>query len=401
MIPRRWAHTYPGEWGDLAHWKDRGGDGGKYDSSPDLLAHWEAAFASRVGRSFAAAMHSGRSAMGLIFEHLGLGPGDEVILPAYTFGEILPVFESLGVKAVPADVDPHTFNMTPDAVRSRITNRTRAILALHIFGVPCEIQAIRALADEHGIAVVEDCAHSLGATIFGENTGRFGSAAFYSFDLTKLINTFGGGMVLTDDESLAGRVRDCNRERIEDSEPVIRKARVARMEQRLFQTRLMYPLLYLLATPQFKSTLNRVYRQGQSTLRSTTRFGELQAHLGLRKLETLDQRIEMRRRCGDVMRSLLRPDIQPQYVPPECQWSGYSFVVLLPCPAAPVRKRLLFRGIDAAIEGEVMDNCASMLGYDDCPVINRIFPRSMALPLYDGLRERDAERVALALNAVI
>ncbi len=338
--------------------------------------------------------------MGLIFGHLGVGPGDEVIVPAYTFGEILPVFDTLGAKAVPADIDPETFNMTPASVSGRITARTRAILALHMFGVPCDIGEISALAQRHRVPVVEDCAHSLGATVSGTNTGCFGKAAFYSFEMTKPVNTFGGGMVLTDDASLAACVRDRNEQDAEGFDPVFRKARTTRIEQALFSARLMYPALYLLATPALKQGLNRLYRNAQSSLRSTTRYGALQAQLGLRKLETLEQRVGMRRRCADVMRSLLRPDIRPQLVPAGCQPSGYAFVVLLPGPAAPVRKRLLLRGIDAAVENEIMDDCAALLGYGDCPVIGGIFPRLIALPMYDGMTERDAERVARTLNAV-
>ena len=291
--------------------------------------------------------------------------------------------------------------MTPASVEGRISDRTRAILALHIFGVPCDIHGIMNLANRHGIPVVEDCAHSLGSSVSGTSTGCFGSAAFYSFDLIKLINTFGGGMVLMDDAALAARVRSCNQTDPEGFTPVYRKARAARIEQLLFSAGLMYPLLYLLATPALKEGMNRLYRRAQSTLRSAVRYDAPQAQLGLHKLTTLEQRIEMRLRCADVMRSLLHPSIHVQRVPEGCEVCGYAFVVLLPCPAAPVRKQLLLRGIDAAVEGEIMDDCAAALGYDDCPVISDIFPRLLALPMHDRLSEKEAERVARSLNASI
>ena len=396
MIPRRWAHTYPGEWRDIARWGRRG-----LVTGGDALPQWEAAFARYVGQPYGAAVNSGRRAMGLILEHLGIGPGDEVIVPAYTFGEILPVFHALGVNTVPADVDPETFNMTSAAVAERITVRTRAILALHIFGAPCDIEGITALALRHGLPVVEDCAHSLGTTVGNMQTGCFGKAAFYSFEMTKLINTFGGGMVLTSDESLATRVRACNLENPENSKPLFRKVRATRVEQALFTTRLLYPFLYLMATPPWTDRLNRLYRHTQSALRSVARYTPIQAQLGLNKLATLGRRLAARRCRVELMRSLLGPDIHPQRVATGCQSSCYAFVVLLPCQAAPVRKRLLFRGIDAAVEHEIMDNCAAILGYEDCPVVSSIFPRLIALPMYDGLSERDAERVACALNAVL
>ena len=226
MIPRHWAHTLPDDWADLDR-AFRTRDAG----DPALIAQWEAAVAEVAGTPHTAAVSSGRRGMTLIFQHLGVGPGDEVIVPAYTLADLIPLIEALGARAVPADIDLETFNLLPEAVGQRITPKTKTIMVLHAFGAPSAVDRILEVARPAGIPVIEDCAHALGATLGGRPVGSFGHAAFFSFEPTKPVNTFGGGMVTSRDETMIAGVREKTASGDESLEALRKKTKAVRMEQ--------------------------------------------------------------------------------------------------------------------------------------------------------------------------
>lgn len=387
---------YEGERVDIRQWAQKA-----VAEDEGLVTLWEQAVAAYIGVPHTAAVSSGRGAMTLIFEHLGLGAGDEVIVPAYTLGELLPLIEGFNAKAVPADIDPETLNLDPGGVERRITPRTKAILALHAFGVPCAVEAIVALADRHGIPVIEDCAHSLGATVSGRATGAFGYAAFFSFETTKPVNTFGGGMVASQDKALIDAIHQKTAAFPYDLDLAKKKMRANRTEQRLFSTGLAFPLLYLLATPSLRGLMNRLYRGAQHLPCGQARYSPVQAKLGVAKLATLDQRIRVRKERAELYRSLLKPGLRIQRIGEDREATWYFLVAILPRPAVAIRKRLLFRGIDAGIEEEIADNCAELLGYTDCPNIADVYPRAIDLPMFDGISQSTVERVTHALNALV
>ena len=396
MIPRRRAHTVPGELTLLA---DRIAAGASEDTGP--LRELEARIAEYASVPGAAVVSSGRRGMTLILEHLGVGEGDEVIVPAYTLKDLIPLIQGLGAAAVPADIDAETMNLSAEAVAARLTPRTRAILALHIFGAPCEIDRIAALARDRGVALIEDCAHSLGSTVNGRQTGTFGTAAFFSFETTKPLNTFGGGMVLSGDEGLIEAVRAESASGTPNLEGLRGKVKAVRTEQRLFATNLCFPMLYLLATPRWKSAVTRLYRRFQAPPAAGARYLPVQGELGLRKLETLEARIRTRSEMAERFRSRLSPEIRVQRILPGTRSTWYFFVVLLPCEAAPVRKGLLLRGIDAGVEDEIADPCARLLGYDDCPGLEAVYSRALALPMFEDLTDKHLDKITRTLNALV
>ena len=396
MIPRRRAHVYPGEFADIARWSrsEAAGDG-------TVVHEWERAVAEYVGMPEAVAVSSGRRGMTLILERLGIHSGDEVVVPAYTLKDLIPLIQGFGAKAVPADIDPETFNMTPATIERRLTERTKAILCLHVFGVPCEIESILALAARHGVPVIEDCAHALGASVGDRRVGSFGHAAFFSLEPTKPVNTFGGGVVVSRDAGLIDHVRAKTANDTFDLKPLRMKVRATRIERFLLSTGLGFPLLYLLASPRWKDRIGRFYRSAQPVPAGNLQYAPVQARLGLAELPGLQERMALRKERAALLRSLLRPEVRTQRVESGCQSAWYFFVAVLPGLAGPVRQRLLLHGIDAAVEDEVADNCAALLGYDDCPAVNEIFPRAIALPMYDGISESAIRRVARALNAAL
>jgi dTDP-4-amino-4,6-dideoxygalactose transaminase len=165
-------------------------------------------FADFCGTKHGIAVNSGTSALHVACGALGLGPGDEVITPSYTF--IASAMCVIQQNAVPvfADIDPATHTISPDDILAKLTPQTKAIIAVHMYGHPCEMDAILQIAEEHGLAVIEDCAQAHGAEYKGRVVGSLGHINAFSFCQDKIFTTGGeGGMVTTGDDALAARAR--------------------------------------------------------------------------------------------------------------------------------------------------------------------------------------------------
>jgi dTDP-4-amino-4,6-dideoxygalactose transaminase len=179
----------------------------------------EAELAAYAGAQFATAMSSGTDALLVALMALGVGHGDEVIIPTFTFFATAGVVARTGAKPVFIDLDPATFNATGALVEAAITPRTKAIMPVHLFGQLAEMPAIMAVAARHGLPVIEDACQSLGAKGWGKSAGQFGDLTGCSFYPTKNLGAFGdAGMTLVrDDATLAARVK---RMRVHGMEPV-------------------------------------------------------------------------------------------------------------------------------------------------------------------------------------
>jgi dTDP-4-amino-4,6-dideoxygalactose transaminase len=164
----------------------------------------EREIASYAGVRYAVAVNSGTSALLAALVGLGIAPGDEVIVPGFTF--IASISSIVYAKAVPvlAEID-ETFNLDPEDVRRKITPNTKAIMAVHMMGNPARLDQLKQIADEHGIALLEDCAQAFGANYKGRVAGSMGKAGTYSFNVYKTITCGDGGMVITDDEEVYRR----------------------------------------------------------------------------------------------------------------------------------------------------------------------------------------------------
>lgn len=171
------------------------------------LPAFEREFADFVGTRHGVATSSGTTALHLAMQVLGVGPGDEVLVSASTnIATALAAYHN-GAVPVPVDSERETWNLDLDLVEELVTPRTRAIIPVHLFGHPVDMDRLTEIAERHSLAVVEDCAESHGATVRGRQTGSFGSLACFSFYANKIITTGEGGMVLTDDDDLAERLR--------------------------------------------------------------------------------------------------------------------------------------------------------------------------------------------------
>jgi perosamine synthetase len=170
------------------------------------IAEFESRFARLVGAPHALGVCNGTVAVHLTLLALGIGPGDEVIVPTLTYvASVNPVLY-VGAKPVFADSDRRSWQLDPAQIRKRITPRTRAIMAVHLYGHPSDMDAILPIAREHGLFVIEDCAEAIGSRIGGRHVGTFGDIAAFSFFGNKTITTGEGGMVVTGDATLADRV---------------------------------------------------------------------------------------------------------------------------------------------------------------------------------------------------
>jgi len=180
---------------------------GAFILGPNVKA-LEAEIAAYLGVSDAVACGSGTDALHLALAGLELGPGDEIITTPFTFAATVEAIEYVGAKPVLVDIDPGTYNIDPRRIEEAVTGHTRALIPVHLFGLPADMRAIGAIADEHGLKVVEDCAQALGSRLHGKVAGSLGDTAALSFYPTKTLGGFGdGGMVGTDSADVAQRMR--------------------------------------------------------------------------------------------------------------------------------------------------------------------------------------------------
>src|SRR5690242_12631642 len=261
------------------------------------IAEFEAKFAERLGVPRAMSASFGRMAFYYILRALDLPRGSEIILPALTFWVVPEIARVAGLKVVFADVNPETFTLDPASFERAITERTRAVVPTHLYGMSCDMAEILGIARRHGLAVIEDCAHALGAHYRGKPLGTLGDASFFSFQTLKPLNTYGGGMAVARDTRVAQRVAE-----LAASEPwpteqrITSKLRVGRLQKTFIGPRVFtfsaFPILWLTS---FTDATPDVYLWEK--IRSldplpdnyTERYTNVQAALGLAGLDRIDE----------------------------------------------------------------------------------------------------------------
>jgi dTDP-3-amino-3,4,6-trideoxy-alpha-D-glucose transaminase len=186
---------------------DRVHESGRYILGEEVAA-FESEFAQFCGVQCCVGVASGLDALRLLFEALGIGDGDEVLVPAYTAVATWMAVTAVGARPVGVDVEEATFNIDPACVESAISSQTKAIVAVHLFGRPAAMATLTEIAERHDLVLLEDAAQAHGASAAGRRVGSLARAAAFSFYPTKNLGAFGdGGAITTDDEDLADRVR--------------------------------------------------------------------------------------------------------------------------------------------------------------------------------------------------
>jgi perosamine synthetase len=182
-------------------------DTGWISSEGPFVKAFEEKFAAQVGRRYGVAVTNGSVALDAAVVALGIGPGDEVILPTFTIISCAAAIVRAGAVPVVVDSDPITWNMDVTQIEAKITPRTKAIMVVHIYGLPVDMDPVLALADHYGLQIIEDAAEMHGQTYKGKPCGSFGAISTFSFYPNKHITTGEGGMIVTDDPALAERCR--------------------------------------------------------------------------------------------------------------------------------------------------------------------------------------------------
>ncbi len=338
------------------------------------VAEFERAFADVVGCPEAVAVSSCTTALHLAMVLLGIGPGDEVIVPSLSFIATANAVRYVGATPVFADVDLRTQNLTVDSIEATIGPSTRAVILVHQAGVPADVGPIRDLAEKRGLSVVEDAACAIGSTYHGHMVGRDAELATFSFHPRKLVTTGEGGMLTCRSGELAGRARRLREhgmsvsaaERHRSSAPVIER--------------------YLETGFNFRMT-------------------DIQAAVGLVQLGRLESLVARRRQLAQrYTESLSDLGVVVASDPPYGTTNFQSYWVLLPVDA-PIRRdallaALLGDGISArrgimAVHREPAYDAVSTTAL---PVTERLTDDSLILPLYHDLSEHDQDRVIASLR---
>lgn len=182
-------------------------DSGWISSEGPFVKQFEEKMSASVGRGYGIAVSNGTAALEVAMQAIGIEEGDEVIMPTFTIISCAMAITKLGAKPVLVDSDINTWNMNVDEIEGKITDRTKAILAVHLYGLPAEMDKILALAEKYSLKIVEDAAEMHGQTYNGKPCGSFGDISTFSFYPNKHITTGEGGMVVTDNAELAERCR--------------------------------------------------------------------------------------------------------------------------------------------------------------------------------------------------
>jgi perosamine synthetase len=388
---------------------------GEFIQGPQIQ-EFEAAFARRHSLDPAAAITAayGRMAFYYILKALELPPGSQIIFPSLTFWVVPELARVAGLSVVFADVDPRTFNIDPDSVERLITDKTRAIVPTHLYGLPCDMDRIIDLAARHNLIVLEDCAHALGATYKGKPVGTFGSGALFSFQTLKPLNCYGGGLALVGDRAVAARVRQ-----IVDALPWPSERRV---RDRLLMGRLqrifikpwvfsisLFPVLWVSALIDANPDVflwERIRSLHPLPEQYTERFPNVQAAIGLEALKHLDEWTAQARANAEYVTRTLSgvPGIQPPIVPPDRTHVYYQYCVY--GPEGPKRDELVVRCVRRGIDIETL--------HVDVPPDMELFgtvraeadgarraAQAMQVPVYAGLTREQIERVATTVRGVL
>ena len=336
-----------------------------------MIPRFEEAFAERVGAPHAVAVSSGTAGLHLLCHAAGLRPGDEVITSPYSFQASANCFLYEGATPVFADIDPRTLNLDPDAVEAAVTERTRAIVAVDIYGYPCEPDALRAIAARHGLVLIEDACEALGAEYDGAPIGSHGPSAVFAFYPNKQLTTGEGGMVVTPSEDEARLLRSLRNQGRADEGGWLDHARLG----------------------------------------FNYRLSDVSAAIGVAQLEKLDEILARRSSVAAHYAELLH-DVEGVELPcaDDERHTRSWFVYVVALPDRATRERAIEAFEREGIGYNRYLPCIHLQPYmrerygfreGTCPVAEDASSRTLALPFHTALDPGDQERVVEVLRAAV
>lgn len=329
------------------------------------IQQFEDGFARFCGAKYCVSVSNGTNAIFLALKALGIGPGDEVIVPDFSFIATANAVQHTGATPVFVDIDAETLCMAPNAFKDAITSRTRIVMPVHIYGHPAPMHEIMEIAEARGITVIEDCAEAHGASIRGRQVGSWGTAGVFSFYGNKILTTGEGGAIVLSDPVIDGRLR-------------------------LLRDHAMSP----------------IKRYWHEEVGYNFRLTNLQAALGVAQLERASEIIEKKRKIFDWYARELRP-IQGIRLNRKADWAEpvYWMICLeLDFPNAGFRHRFMMdlkeRGVDTRPYFYPMSTMP-MYETSNTPVSQTASSRGINLPSYFELTEEDVIEICCVIREVI
>jgi dTDP-4-amino-4,6-dideoxygalactose transaminase len=326
------------------------------------VAEFEQKIVSYHGMGEGVGVASGTDALHLAVEALGIGEGDEVITTPFTFFATAEAIIYTGARPVFVDIEPDTMNLDPRKIEAKITKKTKAILPVHIFGHPADMEGICRVARRHKLKVIEDCAQSFGAEIRGKKAGSFGDASCFSFYPSKNLGAFGdGGMVLLKNRNIAKKVR------------MLRN-----------------------------HGSGGAYRH--ESVGFNSRLDELQAGVLLVKLKRIDKYNERRKKNAALYNKLLSEKVQRPVERTGCSHVYHQYTIRSNRRDA-IQKCLRGHGVSSVVYYPIplhLQKAVSYLGYKkgDFPVAEETARKVLSLPIYPEIEENTVRRIAGIINDV-
>ena len=378
------------------------------------IAEFEDAFARRAGGGIAVTAAYGRMAFYYMLKALDLPRGSEIIFPSLTFWVVPELAKVAGLTVVFADVDPKTFTIDAASVERVITEKTRAIVPTHLYGLSCDMDKVEAIAARHNLVVIEDCAHALGATFKGRAVGTFGSGALFSFQTLKPLNCYGGGAALLQDRALAAKVRagvDAlpwpSEKRVTDRLLMGRLQRIF-IKPWVFSISL-FPVLWIAAWIDANPDVflwEKIRSLDPLPESYIERFPNVQATIGLEALKHLDEWTSRARAHAESMNRVLSatPGVQVPVVPSGCSHVYYQYCVYGPerVDRDELVVRCVRRGVDIeTLHVDVPPDMELFAGAVAEATGARRASQAIQIPVYSSLTDEQVARVATVVRDVL
>jgi len=314
------------------------------------VAAFEQAMAKVTGQAQGVAVSSGTAALYVALMALGIGAGDEVVIPSYVCTALWHAVRLTGATPILVDIEPATYDPSPQAVTRVLTRHTKAVIVPHMFGLPADIETLKS----HGVPVIEDCAQTLGVTVRGTSVGGTGKLVICSFYATKLLTAGEGGMVLGRDESLMSRVQTLRQYDEEDA---------------------------LVRAFNYKMT-------------------DMQAALGLCQVARLEDFLARRRTIAARYHEAVREaGLTPPWVPAGLEHGYFRYVVRLSGPVGPALDRA--RSLGIGCRRPVFRPIHRYLDLSGFPESDAAWERALSIPLYPALTDHEVDRIVGALPAIL
>lgn len=354
-----------------------------------------------TGSKYALLLSSGRQGLSLIIDYYSFPKGSEIILPAYTLKNLALIIKEKGYIPIFADINPRTFNMEASGIEKKISKNTAMIIATHMFGMPCEIDKIVELGRKHKIAVIEDCAHTMGSRYKGNRVGTFGEASFFSLETSKPINTFGGGVVITNKANINNYIKNKIEKYPKPKFKLLTKVLCAISEDLIIHSLFFSVIVFLFYFKYTKKLITHLYVLFHGKVNITYfKYTNFQAFLGVSQLNDLDNRNKTLMEKVFHMRDYLDKSIYFQENLYGSIPAFYFNLIKTDTPCWLMRKRLLWKGIDVGIKDEIADNCPMLFKNESSyPVIADCYDKLLQLPMSYNTNILTIKRIADAVNS--